>query len=119
MDSKKNAGDALRLFCQGFGVPKHLTFNGSKEQTGKGTQFMRQIRVYDIYYHISEPWMHNENPVEGCIRKLRRKWYRIMIRKKVSQELWDYGLCWISETISLTYTTSGSRNIGKGCIPLT
>jgi len=26
------AGDALRLFCQEFGVPEKLTFGGSKEQ---------------------------------------------------------------------------------------
>ena len=31
MDSKKKAGDALRLFCQEFGVPERLTFDGSKE----------------------------------------------------------------------------------------
>lgn len=119
MDSKKKAGDALRLFCQEFGVPEHLTFDGSKEQTKKGTQFMKQIRRHDIDYHISEPGMHNENPVEGCIRELRRKWYRIMIRKKAPKELYDYGLRWVSETSSLTHTTAGSRNIGEGSIPLT
>ena len=42
-----------------------------------------------------------------------------MIRKKVPRELWDYGLRWVSETMSLTHTTSGTRNIGEGCIPLT
>lgn len=42
-----------------------------------------------------------------------------MIRKKVPRKLWDYGLRWVSETMSLTHTTSGTRNIGEGCIPLT
>jgi len=92
MDSKKKAGDALHLFCQEFGVSERLTFDGSKEQTKKGTKFIKQIRKHNIDYHISEPAMHNENPVEGCIRGLRRKWYRIMIRKKVPRELRDYGL---------------------------
>jgi hypothetical protein len=36
MDSKSKACDALRLFCQEFGVPEKLTFDGSKEQTMKG-----------------------------------------------------------------------------------
>ena len=54
---------------------------------------MKQIRRHDIDYHISEPGMHNENPVEECIRELRRKWYRIMIQKKVLKELNNYGLC--------------------------
>ena len=31
MDSKKKAGDSLRLFPQEFGVPERLTFDGSKE----------------------------------------------------------------------------------------
>ena len=68
MDSKKKAGDALRLFCQEFGVPEKLTFDGSKEQTSKGTTFMKQIRRHDIDYHISEADLYNQNPVEGVIR---------------------------------------------------
>ena len=34
MDSKAKAGDALRTFCQKFGVPKRLTFDDSKQQMG-------------------------------------------------------------------------------------
>ena len=59
MDSKRKAGDALGLFCQEFGVPEQLTFDSSKEQCGKGTQFMKQIRRHDINYHILEPDLHN------------------------------------------------------------
>ena len=116
MDSKGKAGDALRLFCQEFGVPASLTFDGSQEQNGKNTQFMKQIRTHDINYHVSEPDQHNQNPVEGVIRELRRKWYRIMIRNRVPKELWDYGLRWVSETMSLTHSSAGSLN---GQIPLT
>ena len=52
MDRKKKAGDALRLFCQELGVPEKLIFDGSKEQTKKGTEFMNQIRSQNIDYHI-------------------------------------------------------------------
>jgi hypothetical protein len=107
MNSKKKAGDALQLFCQEFGVPERLTFDGSKEQKEPGTEFMKQIRCHNIDYHISEPDLHNQNPVEGVIRELRRKWYRIMIKNQVPQQLWDYGLCWVSETSSLTYSSTG------------
>ena len=115
MDSKKKAGDALRLFCQEFGVPEKLTFDGSKEQTKKGTQFMKQVRRHDIDYHISEPDMHNQNPVEGVIREIRRKWYRLMIKQRVPRELWDYGSVWVSETNSLTHTHAGGID---GHIPI-
>ena len=40
MDSKSKAGDALKLFCQEFSVPQRLTFDGSKEQSSKGSKFM-------------------------------------------------------------------------------
>ena len=32
MDTKRKAGDALRIFFQEFGVPDKLIFDGSKEQ---------------------------------------------------------------------------------------
>ena len=48
MNSKQKAGDALRLFCQEFGVPERLVFDDSKEQMAKGTDFMRQVRLHDI-----------------------------------------------------------------------
>ena len=116
MDSKGKAGDALRVFCQEFGVPETLIIDGSKEQTGKNSYFMKQIRTHDINYHVSEPDLHNQVPVEGVIRELRRRWYRTMIRQRVPQELWDYGYRWVSETMSLTHNTTGGL---EGCIPVT
>ena len=107
MDSQKKASNALRLFCKEFGVPKRLTFDGSKEQSMTGTEFMKQVRTHNIDYHISEPDIHNQNLVEGVIRELRGKWYRIMIKKQIPTQLWDYRLKWISETSSLTHTTAG------------
>ena len=41
MDTKSKAGDALRTFCQEFVVPEKLTFNGSKEQGQRKTEFMK------------------------------------------------------------------------------
>ena len=41
MDSKGKAGDALKVFCREFGIPEHLTFDGSREQCCKGTEFMK------------------------------------------------------------------------------
>ena len=78
MDSKSKAGDALRLFCQEFGVPEKHTFDGSKEQDQPGIEFMRQIRMHNINYHVSESDLHNQNPVEGVIRELCRRLYRLM-----------------------------------------
>jgi len=116
MDSKSKAGDALRLFCQEFGVPAKLTFDGSKEQGQPGTEFMRQIHMHNINYHVPESDLHNQNPVEGIIRELRRRLYRLMVRRRVPRELWDYGMRWTSETSSLTHSSAGSIETS---VPLT
>jgi len=114
MDSKSKAGDALRMFCAEHGVPESLHFDGSKEQTCKGTEFVSQIRKNDIDYHVIEPERHNQNPAEGVIREIRRKWFRTMIRKRVPRVFWDYGAKWVAEIMRLTHTTAGGMN---GCIP--
>ena len=116
MDSKAKAGDALKIFCREFGVPDTLFSDGSKEQMGKNTAFVNQVRKYNIKHHIIEPNLHNQNPAEGVIREIRRKWYRVMIRKQVPIRLWDYGIRWVSDIMSLTYTSAGDIN---GCVPLT
>ena len=116
MDSKRKAGDALRLFCQEFGVPEKLIFDGSKEQTKKGTEFIKQIRSHNIDYHVCEPGSPNQNPAEGVIREKRRKWYRVMVRNRVPQEFWDYGMKWVTETSNLSFSSAGSL---QGGIPLT
>ena len=88
MDSKGKAVEALRIFCQEFGVTDKLTFDGSQEHNNKRTEFMHQIRRNDIDYHVIEPERHNENPAEGVIQEVRRKWYRTMIRKRVLKKFW-------------------------------
>ena len=54
IDSKSKAGDVLKVFCREFGVPYNLTFDGPREQTGKNTTFMKEIKKHDINYHVSE-----------------------------------------------------------------
>ena len=39
-----------------------------------------------------------------------------MIRRHVPRELWDYGIRWVSETTSLTYSSAGKT---EGEVPLT
>ena len=102
MDSKKKAGDALRIFCQEFGVPERINFVGSKEHSNPITEFMKQIRNHIIDYHISEADLHNQNQDEGVIRGLLHRWYHTMIRRSIPRELWDYGIIWVPETTSMS-----------------
>ena len=46
--TKSHSGDGLSEFITDYGVPLTMTFDGSKEQTLPGTDFMKNIRNYDI-----------------------------------------------------------------------
>ena len=76
---------------------------------------MHQVQLHGIKYHIAEPGVMNQNPAEHVIGEIRRKWYRTMIRKQVPKVLWDYGMIWVSEIMSRTYSAAGNLN---GSIPI-
>ncbi len=115
MASKKDAGIALRTFIMDLGVPEHLTVDGSKEQTGKQTEFVKQCRKHDITLIRTEPERSNQNPAEGVIREIRKRWFRTMIRKRVPRRLWDYGLRWTTQVMQRTSTEAGGL---RGACPL-
>ena len=55
MSNKSGAGESFRQFIQHeYGRPEKLTFDGSQEQSGKMTEFMKNIRKYTIDYKISQ-----------------------------------------------------------------
>ena len=89
---KSSAGDSLRQFIHEFGRPEKLTYDGSLEQNGPKAEFMSNVRKYAIDHHTTEPYRPNHNFAEGVIREVRRKWFRVMVRKVVPHRLWDYGL---------------------------
>ena len=54
--------------------------NGAGEQTGKRSTFMEQVRKHHINYHVLEPERYNQLQVEGVIREIRKKWFRVMTK---------------------------------------
>jgi hypothetical protein len=113
LTAKSGAGDALRQFINEFGRPERLTFDGSQEQCGRKTEFMKNVRKYSIDFHITEPYRPNHNFAEGVIREIRKKWFRIMVRKSVPQRLWDYGLQWVCDIQNRT--SNSSRGLDGRC----
>ena len=73
-----------------------MTFDGAPEQVGDNTLFMEQVKKNGIDWHISAPGCPNQNSAEGVIPELRKKWFRLLTRKKVPKRVWDYGLEWIT-----------------------
>ena len=63
---------------------------------------MQIVRKYGIEHHVSEPHRPQQNRAEAVIREVKRKWFRQMTKRRVPRRLWDYGIVWVCETMSLT-----------------
>jgi hypothetical protein len=113
METKSMAGEAFRQFIHNYGRPERLTFDGSSEQCGTKTEFMKNVRKYSINSHITDPERPYHNFAEGVIREVRKKLYCIMVKKKVPQRLWDYGLRWVCQIQSRT--SNSARGLDGKC----
>ena len=102
MEAKSSAGRALRQFVRDYGVPERLTSDGAAEQSKPNTEFVKNVRKYDIEHHLSEPQRPQQNRAESVICEVKRKWFRQMTKRRVPKRLWDYGIVWVSEIMSLT-----------------
>lgn len=111
----KNVGPSLTSFIADWGIPKHLTMDGAAVQVGRNTTFMNTIRRAGIKYHISAPRKPNENPAEGGIRELKRRFYRLVIKHSIPMRLWDFVLDYVVDTMNLTVNYS---RYSDGRVPL-
>ena len=41
------------------------------------------------------------------IRELRKRWFRVMLKQRVPNRLWDYGICWVCKIMQRTASNSG------------
>jgi hypothetical protein len=96
--SGDQVGYSLSDFIHEYGAPEHLTFDGAAVQVGSGTRFKDNLQRAEIKHHVSAPRRPNENPAEGSIREVKKRWYRMMTKKNVPKRLWDYGISWVCET---------------------
>ena len=97
----ESLGETLDDFVHDFGALEHLTFDGFQYQVGKNTKFFKNIWKYNIDHHVSAPRHPNENPAEGAITELKRRFYRVMQQMKIPKRVWDYLVLWICETGNL------------------
>jgi hypothetical protein len=88
MGSKAMAGKALRHFIRDFGDLERLISDCASEQVGPNTDFMKNIRKYEIEHHVSEPGRPQQNRAESVIREVNGRWFRLMVKQKVPKRLW-------------------------------
>ena len=108
-------GPTLPRFISEYGIPQHLTMDGAVVQKGRKTIFMETIRRANINWHISGPYRPEENPVEGGIRELKRRFYRLVIKFGISMRLWDFVLDYVVDVMNVTVNYSKYSN---GRVPL-
>ena len=87
INAKKKVGESLRV-----GFPERLTMDGAPYQVGHNSVFMKEVQKQVIDLQVIEHERHNQNPIEGIIQEIRRKWFQVMFQKKVPEEFWDYGM---------------------------
>ena len=56
MVSNSCAGDALTHFVEEIGIPDVVVVDGTAEQTGPDTDFVKTCRYYKIKQHQTEPY---------------------------------------------------------------
>ncbi len=113
MTNKLSAGESLHRFIHEYGRPEKLTLDGSQEQCGRKTEFMANVRKYAIDYHITEHYRPNPNFAEGVICEIRKKRFRVMVRKSVPQRLWDFSLQWVCDIQNRT--ANSARGLDGRC----
>ena len=93
MTAQSDAGKLLVDFMDDIGIPKRLVTDGAGEFTGKGKQFVKEVRRMQIQLHTSKQGRKNHNYAAereiGFIEKRRKP---RMQKKRVSKRLWDFRL---------------------------
>ena len=102
LETKAEAGDALRLLTEDIGAPNEMITDGAQEQTGRNSEFNKRCKFVRCSLTTSEPYTHKQVYTEGTIKLLKIKWLHRMIKKQVPKRLWDYGLVFESEIMTRT-----------------
>jgi hypothetical protein len=84
-----------------------LISDGAPEQVGRNSKFQAKLRKHGIKHKTSETERPNQNPAEGTIREVRKRWYRQMLRTHCPQRIWNYGLPHVCTIMRLTASYAG------------
>ena len=91
MDKTNNEsiGHSIGEFISEFGVTEHLTFDGAAVQVVSKTILQNHVRKHEILTQRSALRRPNENPYEGSIWEVKRKWYQMQTKNNITDRLWD------------------------------
>ena len=75
MPARSNAGQLLVDFMNDVGIPERLGTDGAGDFTGKGNQFVEEVRLMRIQLHTSKQgWKNQNHEAERNIGFLAKRW---------------------------------------------
>ena len=83
-------------------IPDKMVFDGTKEQTGRKSEFMQAVRKNRISFRQTEPYSPWQNRAEDQIHEVKRRWKLLRPRRKVPTRLWDYAMTHIMKLMNMT-----------------
>jgi hypothetical protein len=108
-ERKGDAYEPVDWFVQDYGAPETLISDGANEQVGRNSKFQAKLRKHGIRHKTAEKERSNQNPAEGTIREVRKRWCRQMFRTNCPRRLWSYGLPHVCAIMRLTASYATSR----------
>ena len=107
IETKSDAHDPIDMFVNDYGAMDILISDGGAEQVGRHTQFQAKLRKYDIKSKVAEPDRHDQNPAEGVIRDIRKRWYRQIFKTNCPRRIWNYGVPYVCAIMQMTDSYAG------------
>eukprot|EP00957_Ditylum_brightwellii_P026012 1966710-Ditylum_brightwellii.AAC.1 len=93
VDVGSKAGQTLTDFTNDVGILPDLCADLAAELTGWHTEFQKEVRHLKTKMTFSEAERNNQiHKVDLEMRKLKHKWHRMMVQKRVPKYAWDYVL---------------------------
>ena len=90
MKTKGDAGDKLNTFITNVGIPIGIITDGAKEENLGRWEEVR--KKFILPQRTTEPHTPSQNRCEIEIRETKDHYRRLMDRKRVPEELWDFGM---------------------------
>jgi hypothetical protein len=77
------------------------------KQCGPHAEFQKKMQKYQIQHKRSEKDRPNQNPAEGVIREVRKKWCRTMFKTNCPKRLWTHGVPYVCALMRMTTSHAG------------
>lgn len=110
LSTRKNVCTCLHEMERELGTPLHLRTDLDSVLTGPGTDWASAVKEYKINVTYAEKGRKNQNHhAEREIGELKKRWRRRMTEKGVPKRMWDRGLTYEAEVLSLLSRGQGER----------